>query len=168
MPAAPAQLLPLTEQTTKDLEQFRAFLRSGSPGPHSYAVLLGLKRFDLPSLLRDVAKGLPYSAFERFALNLALPLDDVAAFVGIPRRTLTRRKQSEKFLPDESDRLLRACRVVGHVLELFDGSRDAAVDWLRQPQTALGGATPFDLARSELGAGEVERLIDRLEHGVFS
>jgi hypothetical protein len=33
---------------------------------------------------------------------------------------------------------------------------------------ALGGAVPLAVARTELGALEVERLIGRLEHGVFT
>lgn len=157
-----------TEQTTRDLDKFREFMRSGSPGPHYYVILLGLRRFDLPSLLRDVERGLPYSAIERFSYNLSLSQDVVTTFVYIPRRTLTRRKQTGRLLPDESDRLLRASRLFGRALELFDGSRDAAIEWMMQPQPALGGATAVDLARTELGAREVERLIERLEHGVYS
>ena len=40
--------------------------------------------------------------------------------------------------------------------------------WLSSPQRALGGSTPLSLARTEVGAGLVEDLIGRLEHGVFS
>jgi uncharacterized protein (DUF2384 family) len=32
---------------------------------------------------------------------------------------------------------------------------------------ALGGRSPFDMARTEVGAREVERLLVRFEHGVF-
>ena|SRR5260221_13483661 len=168
MPTATSQLLAATAHTTKDLEQFREFMRRGSPGPHSYVILLGLKRFDLPSLLRDVQRGFPYRAFERFSYNVALSQELITAFVDISQRTLTRRKQTGRLLPDESDRLLRASRLFGRALELFDGSRDAAVEWLTHPQPALGGATAVDLAGTDLGAREVERLIDRLEHGVYS
>ena len=165
---APEPLLSHDERTTPDLERFREYLRSGKPGPHAYVALMGLRRFDLPALLRDVERGLPYRTLERFWQNIALPPEYVTAFISIPRRTLTRRKQSGRLQPDESDRLLRAVRLFGKALELFDGSRDAAVEWLIGPQTALGGATPVDLARTELGAREVERILDRLEHGVFS
>jgi len=33
---------------------------------------------------------------------------------------------------------------------------------------ALGGVIPFELARTEVGAREVEMLIGRIEHGVIS
>jgi putative toxin-antitoxin system antitoxin component (TIGR02293 family) len=55
-----------------------------------------------------------------------------------------------------------------NTLELFEGDRDAATDWLTTAQPALGGIVPLDLAKSEVGAREVERLVGRLEHGVFS
>jgi putative toxin-antitoxin system antitoxin component (TIGR02293 family) len=131
-------------------------------------VLLGLDAFDAPDLLRAVRKGLSYRAFERFRRNTALPFDRILALIDMPRRTMTRRKREGRFLPGESDRLLRATRLFGKALELFEGDRDAATEWLMTAQPALGGAVPLDLARTEVGALEVERLIGRLEHGVFS
>jgi putative toxin-antitoxin system antitoxin component (TIGR02293 family) len=156
------------DETTRDVERFRQFLDRGSPGPHAYVVLLGLETFAAQDLLRAVGKGFVYRTFERFQRNTALPFDFLLALIDVPRRTLTRRKREGRFLPDESDRLLRASRLFGRTLELFEGDRQAATDWLTSAQPALGGATPLDLARTDVGAREVERLIHRLEHGVFS
>ena len=36
------------------------------------------------------------------------------------------------------------------------------------PQRALGGAIPLDIAKTEVGAREVEQIIGRLEQGVFT
>ena len=155
------------DSTKKDLDRFRQYLLDGAPGPHAYVVLLGLEAFDAPALLSAVKKGLPYQTFERFQRNTSLPVDRVIALVDIPRRTLTRRKREGNFSPDESDRLLRAAMLFGKTLGLFEGDRDAATEWLSTAQPALGGTVPLDIARSEVGAREVERLIGRLEHGVF-
>jgi len=154
--------------TTRDVDRFRQFLRGGAPGPHAYVVLLGLETFDIPALLKTVERGFVYRTFERFQRNICLPFEQVTALVDIPRRTLTRRKREGRFLPDESDRLLRASRLFGKTLELFEGDREAATEWLTTGQTGLGGALPVDLARTDVGAREVETLIGRLEHGVFS
>lgn len=158
---------PDVETLTKDLERFRQFLRRGAPGPHAYVILLGLDTFDPLDLLRAVKRGFSYRTFERFRRNTAWPIERMTHLVDIPRRTLTRRKREGRFLPDESDRLLRASRLFGRTLELFEGDRDAATEWLMTAQAALGGATPLDLARTEVGAREVERLVSRLDHGVF-
>jgi putative toxin-antitoxin system antitoxin component (TIGR02293 family) len=157
-----------SEDASKDIETFQQFLVSGRPGPHAYVALLGLRSYDLPDLLRSVRNGLPYKSFERFLRNLSLPADQVMEFVDIPRRTLVRRKREGRLQPDESDRLLRASRIFARALELFDGDRDAAIRWLTSPIIALGGARPIDLARTEVGAREVEREIGRAEDGVYS
>lgn len=149
-------------------DRLRNFLETGSPGANSYVALLGLDTFDSLQLLRSVEKGLPYSAFERLVANTSLPTDAALVLVNIPLRTLTRRKREGRFHQDESDRLVRASRIFARAFSLFEGDRDAAKHWLSEPQKALGGEVPLAVARTEVGALEVERLIGRLEHGVFT
>jgi putative toxin-antitoxin system antitoxin component (TIGR02293 family) len=141
---------------------------AAAPAPNYYASLLGFRKFDWPHLLHAVEEGFPYDVFERLRENSGLSADDVVAWLQLAPRTLTRRKQQGSFAPDESDRILRAARVLGRAIELFDGDREAAVDWLKTPQRALAGIAPLDIARTEVGAREVENLIGRIEHGVFS
>ena len=93
---------------------------------------------------------------------------DVADLVAIPARTLQRRKVQGRLDPDESDRLLRVARVFAMALELFEGDARAAHDWFQTPARALGGEEPIRLAATDLGAREVEALIERLEHGVLA
>jgi putative toxin-antitoxin system antitoxin component (TIGR02293 family) len=104
---------------------------------------------------------------ERFRRNTSLPVELILALVDIPRRTLTRRKRTGRLRPGESDRLVRAARVFGRALQLFEGDRDAALEWLTSSQRALGGAVPIDLVTREVGARDVEQLIGRLEYGVY-
>ena len=132
-----------------------------------YVKLLGLKGVDSGSeLVEYVRKGLPYRAFNHFVANTTLTASDVATLVDIPSRTLARRKHEGRFQPEESDRLLRASRVFNRAIELFEGDRSEATHWLSRPAKALAGARPMDLTRTEVGALEVERLIDKLEHGI--
>ena len=87
------------DPVARDVARFHDFLQHGSPGPHSYAVLLGLEAFDAPELLRSITRGFPYRTLERFQRNTSLPLDRITDLVDIPRRTLTRRKGEGRFLP---------------------------------------------------------------------
>ena len=153
---------------TPDLERLRAFATEGSPGPHVHVVLLGLSVFESHDVLRAINKGLPYRVLERLARNTGLSIDAILGLIDVPRRTLTRRKAEGRFLPAESDRLIRVSRLFAQALALFESDRDAARGWLAAPQPALGRLSPLDLARTEVGVREVERLIARLEHGVFS
>ena len=149
------------------VEKLRKFLKSGMPGPHAYVVLLGLTRFDYPSLIEQIEHGFAYSAFERLQTNSGFSTEALIELLQIPRRTLARRKIEGRFSSDESDRLARAARVYAAALHLFDGEPADATEWLTEAQRAFAGVTPLEMARTEVGAQEVERLIGQLEHGVL-
>ena len=61
--------------------------------------------------------------------------------------------------------IARAHLLADHLMEVED--RAAAQAWFNSPQLALGGKTPLDYADTELGAREVENLLNRIGHGVF-
>jgi len=79
-----------------------------------------------------------------------------------------RRKSEGRLKPDESDRLVRASRLFDKAVDLFEGDAPAATQWFKTSQPALAGQAPIQFARTEVGAREVEDLIGRLEHGVFT
>lgn len=157
------------DRVSPDIAAFRERLRTGERGnDHLYVILLGMRLLETEELLREVQRGLPFRALERLGRNLELSMKAIAELTQIRNRTLHRRKEAGRLHPDESDRLLRVSRVFARAIELFEGDDRAARHWLSAPQRALGGATPLSLAKTELGALEVQRLIGRLEHGVFS
>jgi putative toxin-antitoxin system antitoxin component (TIGR02293 family) len=130
--------------------------------------LIGLKVAGTMELIAYIQKGLEYGAMEHFIRNANLQREEAIGFVGISPRTLVRRKEKGRLSPDESDRLVRAARIVSQARQLFEGDAEAANRWLKTSQPALGGTTPMDYAGTEAGAREVEALIHRLEYGVFS
>jgi putative toxin-antitoxin system antitoxin component (TIGR02293 family) len=119
-------------------------------------------------LIRRVEGGFPFKAMEALASQSGVAVSVIAAIIGIPERTLARRKAAGKLAPHESERLLRLSTVFEKAVELFEGNVPAAVSWLTTPKKALGSQPPLEYSRTELGAHEVENLIGRLEHGVFS
>jgi putative toxin-antitoxin system antitoxin component (TIGR02293 family) len=155
-------------QLTADVRKLRNFLAHGAPGPHFYTILLGLQVYDAARLLATIQHGLSYSALERFQRNIDWSYDDILKWVQISHKTSARRREQGRLTPEESERLLRASRIFAKAVELFEGDPDAAAEWLLAPQRALGGAVPVDYAKTEIGAREVESLIERLEEGVFT
>jgi putative toxin-antitoxin system antitoxin component (TIGR02293 family) len=123
---------------------------------------------DTMGLLHRIEIGFSFKELEHFQAVLSMPMERVAELVHITPRTLNRRKEQGRLLPDESDRLVRISRVFGRTLELFEDDVEAARHWLSSPQPALGGAVPLSIAKTDTGSREVEDLIGRLEHGVFS
>lgn len=129
---------------------------------------LGLTETRTDVLVDQIERGLPFRALESLADESSLSVGTIASVLGIPERTLARRKAAGTLAPDESGRLLRVATVFEKAVGLFEGDVAGAVTWLTSPKSALGHETPLDFSRTELGAREVENLIGRLEHGVFS
>jgi len=128
--------------------------------------LLGLNISSTPELIGAVRRGLLYSVFERVQGTLGVSAQTLAALIGVPVRTLNKRKHEGRFSSEESDNLLRVVRVVSKTFDFFD-EPGAARAWLESPEMALGGDTPLSLLDTEMGAQEILRLLGQLEHGVL-
>jgi putative toxin-antitoxin system antitoxin component (TIGR02293 family) len=118
-------------------------------------------------LIKNIKKGLPISAFEKIQKELDVSADTLASTVNIATRTLARRKKEGRFHPDESERVLRIASLFDRALQVLH-SQNRVQLWFKSPQKGLGGQTPLEYADTEPGAREVEDLLGRLEHGVFS
>ena len=154
--------------TTPDVRAYQRAVREGRPGPYLYVTLLGLSKQDPLAIVGQVERGLGFQVFERFQKNSMLSTQELASVVGIPLRTLHRRKNQGRLARDESDRLVRLSRIFGRALELFEGNVEAAHRWLSTPLRALRDERPITLVRTDVGTREVEHLIGRLEHGIAS
>jgi len=140
-------------------------------GPARYrtrGASLGLSALSTDDLIHAVHNGFSFKSLETFSSETGFAPAEVASLVGIPERTLARRKTSGRLSPDESERLLRISSIFEKAVGLFEGNVDETLEWLTQPKKALGDKVPLQYSRSELGAREVESLIGRLEHGVFT
>ena len=151
---------------TADLHELRARMQSGDRQGHYYVALLGLRTYEPLRIVASVQKGLSYAALLRLQRNTNIPVSQLADVAQISARTLARRKQQGRLDPDESHRLVRLSRVIGRAFELFEGNLGMAREWLSTAQTALGGLAPLELAKTEVGAREVDQLVGRLEYGI--
>lgn len=142
-------------------------------GKVAVAEILGGKKVlkrDVSSLrdLRDILlEGLPYGAFVVLTGKLRLGRDEASRALTISNRTLVRRKAAKRFRVDESDRIARLARITARAIETL-GTEEKATDWLRSPNRALGGAVPLYLTSTDIGARQVEDVLARIEHGIFS
>lgn len=118
--------------------------------------------------IRDIERGLSYRHVEKLIKELDETDFRIAQLVQIAPRTLARRKKEGTLKPDESERVDRIARIYHLATELFEGDKSEAVKWLKESNRGLADRSPLDFARTEIGAREVENLIGRLEHGVFS
>src|SRR4051812_7935257 len=114
-----------------------------------------------------IQAGLSFRAVRNLQATLDLPLEKIAAFLGMSRATLHRRKSQGKIARNESEKLVRYQRLVKNAEAVF-GNAAAAREWLTHPQPGLGNAKPVEFAKTEIGAREVENLLGRIEYGVYS
>jgi len=133
------------------------------------ARVLGRQVRSLLDLTDLIEKGVPRKAAEQLRARLGLSEQELARSLGVSTKTLQRQAKAgqSRLSPSQSDRLYRLARIVALAEEVFE-QEDRARRWLREPQRGLGGRVPFDLLRTEAGAREVEDLLGRIEHGVFS
>ena len=118
-------------------------------------------------LIALVRSGLPVSELDALQNVLDVPIEKLAPKLGISKATLHRRKAAGRLEADESDRVVRFARLMGKAVEVFE-NEEAARAWLSAPQFGLGGETPLDYAMTELGAREVQNLLGRIDHSVYS
>jgi putative toxin-antitoxin system antitoxin component (TIGR02293 family) len=117
--------------------------------------------------IERIHAGLSFQAVQNLQRALDLPLEKMAAVLGMSRATLHRRKTQGKIDQQESERLVRYQRLLKKADDVL-GDGASAREWLTRKQPGLGGAVPLDFARTEIGAREVENLLGRVEYGVYS
>lgn len=114
-----------------------------------------------------IREGLPFASLERVMERFGLNREEISSALDLPARTLARRKQERRLRRDESDRLFRLVRIAEQATQVL-GSRDKASQWLHMSNRALGGQPPLTLLDTDLGARQVEEILGRIEHGVYS
>ncbi len=156
---SPVAVYGATLPVTSLIEHWHAVL-------HELGVQTSSKAGSALAQIREALRiGVPRDAFERIRKDLGVNTEELAQVVAISNRTLARR--TERFTPEESERLLRVASVVEKAKDVLE-NLPSARRWMTQPKRALGGLTPLRSCDTEVGAREVEALLVRLEHGVFS
>jgi putative toxin-antitoxin system antitoxin component (TIGR02293 family) len=125
---------------------------------------LGLRVRSIGDLERSISQGLPKRAL-RLTAERVYPSAGEARrmmFRVVPEATFKRRT---RLSPAESERTERLARVIA-AAEYVWGDRVDARDWLTKPHPELRKRVPLELAMTELGARQVENLLDRLFYGI--
>jgi len=114
----------------------------------------------------DVARGVSPGFLAKLERRTVLTREDIRMVIS--DRTLERRRAEHAHLRlEEADGIARLLRVIAHAIRVFEDERSAD-KWLRTENPALGGERPIRMARTDIGAREVEGVLSRIEHGVFS
>src|ERR1035438_1571072 len=124
------------------------------------AAILGSRVLSAQDLETAVVTGLPKRAL-RLTLARACSSAQHARtllYRVVPEATYKRRT---RLTPAESERTERLARVIATAEFVWD-YQDAAHRWLHAPHPELSGRTPLQSAMTELGARQVEELLDKI------
>jgi putative toxin-antitoxin system antitoxin component (TIGR02293 family) len=131
----------------------------------SVADLLGVKPKKAETTLTlaySVARGLPVSSLDKFAILVAPQDARRFSYRVVPKPTLERRRKEKRPLTsEESDRLARIAKVFAFALDVFRDEAKAR-SFLDRPHPMLDDKVPLELALATgLGADAVINLLGR-------
>ena len=115
-------------------------------------------------VLKRIRRGIPISALTNLSNEFSVSKDMVCTWLGFSPRTMLRR---DVLNIDEADRLYRLARVFALAINVLE-DKQQAIEWLNTPKIALDNQVPLSLLNTGVGSREVEKLLKRIEHGVYS
>lgn len=126
--------------------------------------ILGTQLNTVSELAAAVAHGLPRTVVGELTTHAASDPESrrrIAALVVSPATF----KRSRQLSPTASERAERLARVTALAQQAL-GSDDEARTWLGEDHPLLGGLPPIEVAATDLGARQVERILLNIEHNL--
>lgn len=112
----------------------------------------GITKASLYSLIDHM--GMSKKAFAENILNLSV-------------KTIERKKSDDRLDRHTSSHVIEIAKVVSHSFAVF-GTEEKVQRWLNSPNKALNNMKPVDLFFIPTGLGMVEKVLGRIEEGVYS
>ena len=117
----------------------------------------------------DVTAGFRTHAVAEVAQRFGISPAAMAERIGVSRSTFHRKqKEDARLTGHESDALARHAGLLSQATAVFDGDGEAARQWLNCPQIGLGNAIPLEFAKTTFGFRGVEKLLTRIDRGVYA
>ncbi len=112
-------------------------------------------------------KGIPKLAVHNLAEVIDVPMKDMATLLNVSYKTLGRKKKTDMLDSLSSSLSIEIANTVAKGLALFEDI-DKFSRWLQKDNRALGGQKPFDLLNTPTGIKMVNKLLGRIEEGVYT
>jgi putative toxin-antitoxin system antitoxin component (TIGR02293 family) len=116
-------------------------------------------------LHREIESGIPGRAIPTLLTALDITKDELSGILGRTRKTLNELLQRERLSRADGDLLYRVARALVHAVSVFEDA-GYAVQWLKEPNEALGGARPLNLLATVEGDEVVHAELGAIEHGL--
>ena len=117
--------------------------------------------------VRIANKGIKKQSVTRLAEIMNIPMKDIAALLNISYKTLGRKKETDTLDSISSSISIEIAETISKGLSVFEDS-DKLSRWLQKENRALQGEKPIELLNTPTGIKIVNKLLGRIEEGVYT
>ncbi|MFD1140953.1 antitoxin Xre-like helix-turn-helix domain-containing protein [Larkinella insperata] len=104
---------------------------------------------------------------DRVASLVGITDKELAVALGLSASYLHRLKEDQRISQDASERLLLLENLLRHALDTFEERAPTVLNWLRSPLRELNGQAPLQALDTVTGYTLVDRVLGRIDHGIF-
>ncbi len=123
--------------------------------------------FSEQEIIKRSRQGVLRLEADRVANLVGLADKEMAAAIGLSPSYLHRLKIEQRISQDASERLSLLENLLQHALDTFDGRTTTVLSWLRSPLRELEFQTPLQTLDTVTGYTLVDRVLGRIDHGIF-
>ncbi|MGH7101815.1 MAG: antitoxin Xre/MbcA/ParS toxin-binding domain-containing protein [Acetobacteraceae bacterium] len=124
---------------------------------------IGCSPHTVVELAIAIAKGLPKAVVPELVARAAPEEGQARRRIAALVTSAASLKRRERLTPAAGERAERLARIVALAQQALPGA-DEARSWLNAPHPLLGGARPIEIAATDVGARQVERILHNIEH----
>ena len=126
-----------------------------------------LNPFNEQEIIARSRQGVLRAEADRVAALVGLTDKEMATALGLSASYLHRLKTDQRISKDASERLLLLENLIQHALDTFEGKSTTVLGWLRVPLRELDYQTPWQTLDTVTGYQLVDRVLGRIDHGIF-
>jgi putative toxin-antitoxin system antitoxin component (TIGR02293 family) len=130
-----------------------------------FARLVSEKSFGGIKAVNSIREGYPAEILKAAGYFFDVPDARIQIIVQVPASTASRlQKKHAKIDSAATERIYRMGAVARMAIDVFENEA-SAIEWMRQPNHALGDAAPLDLMDTEPGAATVRQVLNAIATG---
>jgi len=151
----------------------KSFLMKGASINALVWAILGGKQFMAAApetgldYIAATSRGIPKQAVHNLAEVIDVPMKDMATLLNVSYKTLGRKKKTDTLDSLSSSLSIEIANTVAKGLAVFEDT-DKFSRWLQKENRALQGKKPFELLNTPTGIKMVNKLLGRIEEGVYT
>lgn len=126
-----------------------------------------VRPFNEQEIITRSRQGVQRAEADRVAALVGLTDKEMAAVIGLSTSYLHRLKTEQRISQEASERLSLLENLLHHALDTFDGQTTIVLGWLRSPLRELEFQTPLQILDTVTGYILVDRVLGRIDHGIF-